>query len=446
MRYKVIISLVGLLLFFVANSQQNSIDARSVVRKFMSTYNVQEIPYGKVEFEKKMDYWYIRTIADFDGTKIIRSEPMLFYDGKRKLFITLNLAKGVTDGKLDDMMPVSEFYNYDLQPYYGYIGWYKDVIKEYEKLSSLTETQLYALARAYSEYASESVSGQHGFAAPEDIFHLHFRPNAFSDEQLKRFSTLIDSSIEKYRQLSIRNPNFETRVGDSRDKYANELMFKFQMLLTFSEKAAKEMAIPKDLYKDSTLKMARAYLNGCPQQSIFISYGDNDFYPLFYVQHVEGLRKDVYVLNYSLLAVDRFIYRMTLPQFDAMPVRITADTTMYASDNNQLIYIQDSTSSISGTELIRFLKTDKGDEYGRKILDINTLELPVRRAGRYNTTARIRLEDVFYLLRHQWILIDIINNLNGRVLCFPDKLTDELMNLSDYLTRKKEGPLFLYNY
>lgn len=444
MKYKVITSFVGLLLFFGANSQQNSIDARSIVRRFMSTYDIHKLGYPhRVEFEKRKENWYIKTIG-FDENQPVRSKPVLFYDGKKRIFLPLNMETGISDGRPEEIMPENESYNFDLQPYYGYNGWYKDVIKEYGKLSSLTETQLYALARAYSSYATESVTGQGGYAAPEDIYKLYFKPNAFSEGQLQKFNTLIDSSIEKYRQLSIRNPNFETRVGDSRDKYANEVMFKFHMLLTFSEKAAKEMLIPKGLFKDSTLKVARAYLNACPQQSIFMSYGDNDFYPLFYVQHVEGLRKDVYVLNYSLIGIDKFIYRMTLPQFDAHPVKITADTTMYAGTNNELIYIQDSASGISATELIRYLRTE-GDEYGRKILDINTIELPIKRAGKYNTTARVRLEDIFYLLKNHWILIDMINNLNGRVICFPDKLSDELKNLSDYLTYKKEGPLFLYN-
>lgn len=444
MRYKVITSLVGLFLFFGAHSQQNSLDAKSVARRFMTTYDVNKLSYHRIEFEKRKENWYVKTI-EFENNQFVRSEPVLFYDGKRKMFISLNIEKGRTDEDIETIMPEYEAYNFDLQPYYGYPGWYKDVIKEYGQLSSLTETQLYALARAYSTNATEIVTGQAGFAVQEDIYKLHFKPNAFSEEQTRKFSSLVDSSIEKYRQLSIRNPHFETRVGDSRDKYANEVMYKFQMLLTFSEKAANEMVIPQNLYKDSTLEIARNYLKNCPQQSVFVSLGDNDFYPLFYVQHAEGFRKDVYVINYSLIAIDKFIYRITLPQFDARPVKISADTTMYAGSANELLYIHDSTTSITASELIRFLKNDKGDEEGRKILEINAIELPLKRAGRYNTKARISMDGNYYLYRSHWILMDIINNLDGRVLCFPNKLTDELRGLNDYFTLKEEGPLLLYN-
>ncbi len=50
--------------------------------------------------------------------------------------------------------------------------------------------------------------------------------------------------------------------------------------------------------------LAIDYLESCPQNAILITFGDNDTYPLWYAQEVEGIRTDIRVINYSLLGSD----------------------------------------------------------------------------------------------------------------------------------------------
>ncbi len=72
--------------------------------------------------------------------------------------------------------------------------------------------------------------------------------------------------------------------------------------------------------KYSTYNNAKAYLDSCQENAIMFTIGDNDTFPLWYMQEVENYRTDIKLINTSLFAKDWYIDQQKRQTYKAPPI------------------------------------------------------------------------------------------------------------------------------
>ena len=84
------------------------------------------------------------------------------------------------------------------------------------------------------------------------------------------------------------------------------------------------------------------YLNSCQQENNPIIYtnGDNDTFPLWYNQDVEGKRTDVRVCNLSYLQTDWYIDQMRRPAYKSPSVPISWERIEYCAGTNEYVRVE----------------------------------------------------------------------------------------------------------
>lgn len=201
---------------------------------------------------------------------------------------------------------------------------------------------------------------------------------------------------------------------------------------------------------------ASNYLNSCAPNAILFTYGDNETYPLWYAQEVEGIRTDIRVINLNLWDADWCIDEAKNPVNQSAPLPISLDHEQYKDGVRDFISVKTDTSKkyYDLEEALKFALSDdpaKLDENGDNYLPSHRLQLKIDsseviRNGLLSSLEKKRMVTHLdwvlprdHITKGQLLLLDLIqNNRWKRPIYFCSTSGEEnFLGLDDFL--REEG-------
>ncbi|GAB4327403.1 MAG: DUF2723 domain-containing protein [Flammeovirgaceae bacterium] len=200
-------------------------------------------------------------------------------------------------------------------------------------------------------------------------------------------------------------------------------------------------------------------LNSCPPNAILFTGGDNDTFPLWYAQEVEGVRTDVRVAVLSYFSTDWYLDQMRRQTYESAPIPLGLARENYASGKNDYIPLVEDERAAGGVNLKVYLKLlnennnnvlvglQDGSFTGKLlsktfVLDVDSAAviskgiIPKGKESRVVSKMVWKLRNGYnFIYKNELALLDLIATNNWeRPICFNNTSANTInMDLRDYL-------------